>query len=261
MRLASIRIALAAPFMAACASSASTQQPCIDPAATTAGQTTVATAAASGPADADSIAGSAPKACSDAKLAADGLIDDFEDGDTQLAKVGGRDGYWWTSADSNGSTIAPKEVVGVAGGADSPRAVNFKGTTSGASGAWGVNFGVNFLSAKMPYDGSPYAGVSFKAKVGPNSSKKIRFKIGDINTHQDAGVCTACWNHFGKDVELTEQWQEVRVLFTDLAQGSGWGQPRPPHLATDKLWNIDFSIPPGSTYDVWVDDVRLLQCP
>jgi hypothetical protein len=269
MRKISHTLALCAALAVTACINAATHQPCVDPTTNT---TSTNAAAASAPAagsppssggdGGDMITGTAPKACGgEAKPASDGLIDNFEDEDNQLAKLGGRDGYWWTAADPNGSTIEPKKVVATPGGAGSPKALNFKGVTSSANGAWGVNFGVNFMSEKVPYDGSQYAGISFKAKVGPNSTKKIRFKIGDINTHQDAGVCKSCWNHFGKDVELSEQWQEVKVLFTDAKQADGWGQPRPANITTDKLWNIDFSIGPAATYDLWIDDVQFLACP
>ena len=244
---------------AACIDAA--RQPCVDASsapATNAASTPTGASAVSG----DMITGVAPRTCSgEAKPAGDGLIDDFEDDNTQLAKTGGRDGYWWTAQDANGSTIDPPKFAAAEGGAGSAKAAHFKGSTSSENGAWGVNFGVNFLAEKAPYDGSRYAGVSFKAKAGPNSTKKFRFKIGDINTHEDAGVCKDCWNHFGQDITLTEEWTEYRVLFANAKQADGWGQPRPAALTTDKLWNIDFSVGPGATYDLWVDDVQFLSCP
>ncbi|HVZ86706.1 MAG TPA: hypothetical protein VHG72_07045, partial [Polyangia bacterium] len=42
-----------------------------------------------------------------ARPADDGLIDDFEDGNNQLASEGGRDGYWWPKVDTAGSTLEP----------------------------------------------------------------------------------------------------------------------------------------------------------
>ncbi|MDP9001239.1 MAG: hypothetical protein M3O46_14150, partial [Myxococcota bacterium] len=59
------------------------------------------------------------KACNGATRAADdGLIDDFEDGDNQLVKIGGRDGYWFTSHDEKGSTIGPNTLKMADGGSD-----------------------------------------------------------------------------------------------------------------------------------------------
>src|SRR5579862_5232688 len=37
-----------------------------------------------------------------------GMIDDLEDHDSQILKVEDREGYWFTSADPEGSTIFPK---------------------------------------------------------------------------------------------------------------------------------------------------------
>ena len=61
----------------------------------------------------------------------------------------------------------------------------------------------------------------------PESTRKARFKIADINTHKDAGICKACWNHFGKDLTLTTEWKEYRVTFSGAEQEPGWGDPRP----------------------------------
>jgi hypothetical protein len=262
MRIISSLTGLSLTILASACVDTSASTPCVDPSkvnsTTQASSSTGASAAASG----SMIAGAAPKKCAgDAKDAPEGWIDDFEDGNNQLAMLAGRNGYWWTAQDSNGSTIEPQKFAVADGGASSPKAAHFKGTTSSENGAWGINFGVNFRSDKAPYDGSAYAGISFKAKVGPGSTKKLRFKIGDINTHQDAGLCKSCWNHFGQDITLTEQWQEYKVLFSETKQADGWGEPRPATITTDKLWNLDFSVGPGATYDVWVDDVRFLACP
>ena len=239
---------------------AATQKPCIEPNA--ANNQAAAPARGDAPAPAAISPGAPIKTCAAPKLAADGLIDDFEDNNSQLAKAGGRDGYWWAAKDSNGSTMEPSKVAPTDGGAGgSAKSLHVTGTTAGTDGAWGVNLGSNFMGAKMPYDAAQYAGISFKAKVAPSSTRTVRFKVGDVNTHQDAGLCKACWNHFGKDITLTTEWQEYRVLFSELKQADGWGDPRPPALSPDKLWAFDFTVGPKATFDLWVDDVHFLDCP
>src|SRR5579864_2643679 len=54
--------------------------------------------------------GGATKASLETKLSRcpDGLIDDLEDGDSQIVKKEGREGYWFTFTDTYGSTITPK---------------------------------------------------------------------------------------------------------------------------------------------------------
>jgi hypothetical protein len=194
----------------------------------------------------------------------DGLIDDFEDENTQMTAIAGRDGYWWTKQDGKGSTIGPDPFIPSEGGADGSglalRAIG-KTAVGEPSVAWGAGFGVNMLSRQDGvYDASKYVGISFKAKVGKESTRQVRFAIGDVNTHPNAGVCKVCWNHFSKDLTVTNQWKEYRVLFSEVQQPAGWGDPRPASLTSSKLVAIDWSISGGQAYDLWIDDIQFLVC-
>src|ERR1035437_9425742 len=93
------------------------------------------------------------------RVAADGDMDDFEDGNTQLTKLGGRDGYWWSKKDNFGSTVSLLPDDGGAGGSEV--AMHTAGvTTSGAGGEnWGAGIGVNLVSQGLLYDASKYAGI------------------------------------------------------------------------------------------------------
>jgi hypothetical protein len=191
--------------------------------------------------------------------AADGALDDAEDNDTQVTKVGGRDGYWFTSADPNGSKIEPSPFkMSDGGAASSKRAIHINGQTSAAKDAWGVLIGANMVGAGA-YDASPYAGISFKAKIGPNSTQKVRFKVGDVNTHPDGGVCKSCWNHFGKNLTLSSDWQEYQISFAEMRQEAGWGD-QVKAVTPGKLISINWSIGPGQTYDLWLDDIAFYEC-
>jgi len=194
----------------------------------------------------------------------DGMIDDFEDENTQINVIAGRDGYWWTKHDDKGSTIGPDPFIPSEAGTDgSGLALRAMGKTAiGApQEAWGAGFGLMLLTRKDGvYDASKYVGVSFRAKVGAGSTRQIRFAIGDVNTHPNAGVCKVCWNHFGKDVTVSNQWKEFRVLFSELEQPAGWGDPRPAALTPSKLVSMDWSIAGGQTYDLWIDDIQFLAC-
>lgn len=188
----------------------------------------------------------------------DGLIDDFEDGDNQLSKVADRSGYWFTSHDPAGSSIDPTPFKISDGGAGSAKALHVNGHTSSDTGAWGALFGANFVGEGV-YDASKYAGISFKAKIGPSATKKVRFKVADINTHPDGGVCKDCWNHFGKDLQLTTEWTEYKVTFAEMTQEAGWGQQFPT-ITPSKLIAVNWSIGPGQAFDIWVDDVQFFDC-
>jgi hypothetical protein len=193
----------------------------------------------------------------------DGLIDDFEDENTQISAIAGRNGYWWTKHDDKGSTIGPDPFIPSEDASSSGLALRATGKTAvGApQEAWGAGFGINLLTRQdAVYDASKYVGVSFKAKVGEGSTRQVRFAIGDVNTHPNAGVCKVCWNHFSKDVTVTKQWKEYRVLFSEVQPQAGWGDPRPAALTTSKLVSMDWTITGGQVYDLWIDDIQFLAC-
>ncbi|HEY5374929.1 MAG TPA: hypothetical protein VIK01_14705 [Polyangiaceae bacterium] len=51
------------------------------------------------------------------KPAADGLVDDLEDGNNRVAELAGRGGYWWATKDDKGSVIEPSgDIVMFSGG-------------------------------------------------------------------------------------------------------------------------------------------------
>jgi hypothetical protein len=198
--------------------------------------------------------------------AADGNVDDFEDGNNQTNVEGGRDGYWYTAKDSQGSTFEiPVEGFATAeGGADgSTSALHIKGTTaSGSDQAWGVEIGMNFSNTPGElYDASKYEAFSFKAKLGSKDvDEKLRVSLADVNTHPSGGVCATCFNHFNQTIELTPEWKEYTLAFKDLKQRPGWGKPRPANVTPSKLVNINYQIGGGKPFDVWIDELKLLEC-
>ncbi len=179
--------------------------------------------------------------------------------------MGERDGYWYAAADQLGSKItAPAQGFEPAeGGANgSFMAAHVAGhTVSAGDQGWGVEFGGNFLSARGEfYDASRYVGISFRAKAG-SGMKSVRVNVSDVNTHPDGGVCKNCYNHFRKDVNLTTDWQEYQLLFGELQQRPGWGDPRPEHVTPKKLISVTFAVGGAdSDFDIWVDDLQFLEC-
>jgi len=193
------------------------------------------------------------------QAAPDGQIDDFEDGNSQVAVVGGRGGYWWVAkADHATITVPGPEFRTSDGGPPgSTRAAHFAGKTD-AQDQWGAGLGGNFLGGGF-YDGSKYVGVSFKLKGTAHGF--VRFKVHDVNTHPDGAVCTSsCWNAFGKNIELTGEWQSLELSFAELRQQDGWGSPRPPSITPSKIKDVEWAVDQGTTYDFWVDDVKFLAC-
>ncbi len=188
----------------------------------------------------------------------EGLFDDFEDGTNQVAVLDGRNGYWWIAKAPHASVELPGPEFRVSDGgpAGSKRAAHVAGKTD-IEDVWGFSLGGNFLGGGF-YDASKYAGVSFQIKGTPKSF--VRFKVHDVNTHPDGGVCKECWNAFGKTLQLNGDWQTFELSFAELRQLDGWGSPQPANLASAKVKHLEWAIDQGTPFDFWVDDVKLLQC-
>lgn len=201
------------------------------------------------------------KQCAGAVVdAPNGLIDDFEDGNTTTAAIAGRGGYWWKSADPMGSYFGPEEWGPMPEGGSlalHPLGETVKSTDPDA---WGAQLGGNLVGSGF-YDGSAYVGIAFRIRVAEGSTRQIRFQLADVNTHPSGNVCSkGCWNHFGKDLMLTTEWQDMKLLFSDLRQEEGWGNPRPPSVTPASLFSVGFKVKSGSKFDFFIDDVRFLGC-
>jgi len=195
---------------------------------------------------------------------ADGVIDDFEDNNNQISVVGERGGYWYTYADKEGSTVWPVEgdkggtFTLVEGGHDSKYAVEMKGQLAKKSIVYAA-MGLNFLDPKGPYDASAFEGITFFVKHGPGSIGKLRIKLPDGNTDPDGQACSACYNDYGTDIAVGEQWQRVVIPFRDLKQEPDWGAPRKPHVDSKRLYAIHFEAKvSGGEYDFLVDDIAFV---
>ena len=198
------------------------------------------------------------------KCPPEGVIDDAEDDNNQVAPNKGRTGYWYTFADKAGTTIQPAlggTFAMSAGGAQgSAHSAHMSGKIGGAAIVYG-GMGFNFVDPKGAYDASAYKGISFWAKAGPGTTK-VRVKIPDVNTDQDGHVCTECFNDFGTDIELTPTWTKYTLPFATLTQMQGWGAPHPGAVTKSKLYGVQWQVnSPGAAYDIWVDDIEFTGCP
>ena len=193
----------------------------------------------------------------------DGLIDDLEDNNNQISVIEDRGGYWYTYADQAGSTIWPEQgdkggtFTPSEGGNASKFAVNFKGKLAGTAIVYAAA-GLNFRDPKEAFDASKYAGISFFAKRGAGASK-LNVKIPDASTDPDGGICSACFNDFGAEVEIGPQWKRYVLPFRDMRQEGAWGAPRRPHLDASKVFAIHWeSKASGADFDFWIDDIAFV---
>jgi endoglucanase len=194
----------------------------------------------------------------------DGVLDDGEDDNNQIALNKTRNGYWYTFGDKVGSTITPAAGGTFAmsrGGANgSAHAAHASGKIGGGQIVY-AGMGFNFVDPKGLYDATAYGGISFWAKVGEGSATHVRLKVPDADTDPDGKVCTECFNDFGSDLELTTTWTKYTVPFSTLTQLQGWGTPRPASVNPAKLYGLQWQVnSPGAGYDIWVDDVTFTGC-
>lgn len=202
---------------------------------------------------------------------ADLLIDDLEDGDNGVAKVGNRSGFWYTYLDALGSTIIPKPDPAGASplkpgttnchGA-SKACVMISGTTAMADEVAmkypyaGVGF--DFSNAKKPcvYNASAYTGIKFWAR----GDVPITIKLNTTATAMADGggtctgsMCNGGFSPAGADVVLTAEWQQIDINFATAAPPT-WAAALAMHPDKANLVSLQVQIPPGQTYSIALDD-------
>lgn len=188
------------------------------------------------------------------------LIDDMEDGDSAIASSEGRLGYWYTFNDMTG-TQTPAADAFTMESLPTPRDGSTKAAhTTGTGFKTYAGIGFNFKlsgTEKTAYDASGYTGITFWAKKAPTSIAKVRVTLPDVNTDPLGKVCTAagCYDHFGKDLTLTDEWTEFTIPFADLAQ-IGFGDPKPAGIDPKQVYGIQFQVEAAMMdFDYWIDDI------
>jgi len=151
-------------------------------------------------------------------------------------------------------------VVPIVGGAQGSRcAWNLRGKLADANIVF-VGLGMNMSDPKAAYDASRYAGVTFFARRSPGTSARVRVHFPDWNTDPDGAICRECFNDFGADITVTEQWTQYTLRFESLEQLPGWGSPRPQHVDSSRLFGIQFRVVDRDVpFDVWIDDLAFIE--
>jgi hypothetical protein len=194
------------------------------------------------------------------------LVDDLEDGDGLLPRACERSGGWYTYDDGTAagkmtpaSTVVftPSDIPG--GREGSTRAARLYGSGFTVTG---VGLGFDFTASRVPYDISAYRALSFYARIGAGTTNKVRLTFPDHDTDADGGVCTTsprgCEDHFGYALTtLSATWQRFEVPFASLGQ-EGWGYVAA-SFDPKRVFGAQFQIDQNTTFDLWVDDVRLVR--
>ncbi len=195
------------------------------------------------------------------------MIEDAENADNQVIKAGNRNGYIYTYVDKEGTTVEPQAgelggtfVMAEGGAKGSGYALRMTGTIATASITY-AGMGMNFLDPKGVYDASQYDGISFFIRKAPETTARVRLKVPDKNTDPDGGVCQECFNDFGTDMTVKDEWTQYIVPWSAMTQMQGWGNPRPPAIEPATVTSIQFQVADkGQNFDVWVDNVAFIKC-
>lgn len=182
------------------------------------------------------------------------LLEDWEDGDSRAAPSNGPSGLWSSYKDLSGSTLTPEApFVPARGGAHgSQYAGRIQGKLAAMQMVW-AGLEEKLSDSGAAYDLSRWRGVCFQAK----GSGRARFTVPDVNTDPAGGVCQRCYNSFGADFTLSNDWHQYCFELDALTQSCCWGEPHPA-VTPEKAFSLTWSAhTPGVDYDLWIDDVRL----
>lgn len=212
-------------------------------------------------ADCESYVCNKGKCVADITVAADDMIDDFEDGDLVLKPIEGRAGNWYWYGD--GSGIATQSVVSVSRGADSHKAML---TTGKDFSIWGSGVGVDLNNTgsgqndKDVYDAAErgYTGLTFWARA--ESTLMISLVLPDGDTDAAGKICTTCDHHYFKAFQIGTSWTRYTVSFADDFKEPEPGTlPKPGPFDPSRLVSVQFRIGPGANYSLWIDDVAFVK--
>lgn len=183
--------------------------------------------------------------------AADELISSFEDGSLATDMRNGRGGTTWSLINVNmgaSATLTIPEQDPICG---SRRALRFAGIAAVVTPIARIQIAAGspaFFDARA----NNFLGLRFALRAGVAS--RVRLKLSDRNTAAAGGVCTVCSDHFGADLEVGVDWRYFTLPFSSLRQ-TGIGDPKPPAVASNALYGIEFVVRDPQVFELFIDDV------
>jgi len=187
------------------------------------------------------------------------LIDDFEDGDSQL-ETPTYSGYWFTAVDDTGTG----EVLPAPGGDcepedldpprdDSDRAMHVSGTWNDGA-VWIAALGFPLKNGGTeedpePVDASVYDGVTFYAKTDEEDTQ-VRLEVMITDVKDNA--------HFAIDIDLSSTWELYTVTWDDPRLIQPAWTTAPVDFEAAHLYKFQFQFE-SETFDLWVDDISFFE--
>lgn len=177
------------------------------------------------------------------------LIDDLEDGDTQISTAQGRSGAWSTFDDgTQGMHSEPELSKGGAQGSKHALCIH-----GGGYSDWGGAMTLNLnapMSPRSIYDASAYTGISFWAR---GSATQFRALVVDRYSDPALMLCSGCYDHFQAPFTPTDEWQQYRFSWKELKQ-QGFGDMQP-NICPASLLALNFEWPENADFELCLDDV------
>jgi len=195
----------------------------------------------------------------------DSLIADFENGISEVARFGHRDGPWILGNEFPTPTLLITQAMTDCA-ADGRWAGHF---VLSEPASWGANWTAVFRATTsagtaVPYDARAYGGISFWGAFGAANvgSDHVAFGVTTWDTvwnntlcplcstgASSSAQCASCNNHYLFNVPLTREWKHYIVRFEDMAQTPAYTPMR-----RDQL--VGFIIWPRQQVDLWIDDIH-----
>jgi endoglucanase len=185
------------------------------------------------------------------------VIDDLEDGDTQISSTDGRQGAWFVFDDGTAGSRPDSVQIEPANRASSQSAACISG--QGFTG-WGG--GIGFSLAQAPgaarglYDASGYTGITFWAR---GTARQFRVLLVDEFSDPAGGKCTSCYDDFQAPFTPSDEWQQFTFDWTKFKQQM-FGDPEP-NVCASKLYAIQFQWSGSAPFELCLDDVAFTQAP
>jgi hypothetical protein len=192
------------------------------------------------------------------------LIDDFElpegveEQDNALPENEGRTGFWFVYNDgtAGGMQTPPADAVFPTDETPAAGLYSLEMTGSGFT-EFGAGVGATLnatggtTGGACPFNASAYEGITFWAKG--EGTVRVNFPIPATVPPSDGGTCAEmCYDNYGTDIDLTADWTEYTVLFSDLSQ-QGFGAAVDFNAA--ELLQLQWQDPTGDVVEIWLDNV------
>jgi hypothetical protein len=206
----------------------------------------------SGPAEPPDTAPPAPPSACLPHPAPDELISTFEDGSFTVNAAAGRDATAWYLINNDMGASAILEVVEGPQRCESHRFLRFAGMNSPTKSPIARVLFRASSAADPFYDARAQGYVGLRLAMRAGATSRVRIKLPDRNTASSGGICVACSDHFGKDLDVPATWTTFSIPFAELTQ-TGLGD-RQPAVNAAALFGIELVVR-LAVFELDVDDV------